>query len=266
MRPGPHWSAYRAPITRLIRAIRLAFAFLTIVPVRFRNGHVSEADLAASRLAYPLVGLVIGLALAALSVELSRSATTPGLAAFVLIVAEVAIAGGLHLDGLADTADGLFLGGSAERRLLVMRDPHIGSFGVAAMVLTLLGKFAALSALTGRSRALAVLAAALIGRTLILVSAGIAPYARREGTGRLVVEATTPRDSVAAAGLVLVAGLLLGGPAGLSAACVTLVLAWSLTRLARDRLGGVTGDILGALVELGELVFLVTLGLLRPLG
>ncbi len=181
---------------------------------------------------------------------------------FLLIAAWAAITGGLHLDGLADSSDGLFLFGDADRRLNVMRDPHVGSFGLLAIVLTLLGKFAALAPLQDRRRALAVLGAAAVSRILILVAAGLAPYARRQGTGQTVIEATTVTDSLWSVVAALALGALLAGEAGLIASAAALLVAWSLTHLANQRLGGVTGDILGAVVELGELTYLIILGLL----
>ncbi len=94
---------------------------------------------------------------------------------------------------------------------------------------------------------------------MILVSAGTARYARPEGTGRIVIEAATPRDALGAAVGALVLAAALAGRAGLLAGAAALAMAWGLTRLASRKLGGVTGDILGALVELGELTFLVVL-------
>src|SRR5262249_12525706 len=103
-------------------------------------------------------------------------------------------------------------------------------------------------------------AAAAVSRTLILVSAGTADYARPEGTGRLLIAATTTRDARVASLAVLIVGTALVGRAGLLAATATLLLAFAATELAKRRLGGVTGDTLGALVELGDLTFLVSLG------
>ncbi|MBV8676845.1 MAG: adenosylcobinamide-GDP ribazoletransferase [Planctomycetaceae bacterium] len=241
------------------RAFRLAVAFLTVIPVRLGEGEVTEADLAASRFAYPAVGIAIGLVLAGWSEALRLWGIDPAPAAFLLVAAGVAITGGLHLDGLADTGDGLFLRGDASRRLAVMRDPHVGSFGVTAVVLVLLGKYAALSHATGPSRSLAVLGAATVGRTLILVAAGTSRYARLEGTGRVLIDAATPYDAFVAASGTLAFGALLAGRAGLAAAAAALGLAWGLTQYASRKLGGITGDLLGALVELTELVFLVIL-------
>ncbi len=253
--------------TRAWRAIKLAFAFLTLIPIPIRDDEATEADLAASRFAYPLVGALIGLILALSSVLLSRVGVGPSLSAFLLLAVWTACSGGLHLDGLADTFDGLFLWGDAERRLAVMRDPQVGSYGVSVLVLVLLGKFAGLVELSGwgMTRAFAVLGAAATSRTLILVSAGLADYARPQGTGRIVIAAATARDAGVASVLTLVIAASLAGAAGLIAGSVALALAWGLTRLARRRLGGVTGDTLGALVELGEATYLVLLGLLQSL-
>jgi adenosylcobinamide-GDP ribazoletransferase len=249
-----------------LRAARLALSFLTIIPVRFRDEEITPADLSASRFAYPAVGAGMGLGFAALSLGLDRLGASPALAAFVLVAAGVVITGALHLDGLADTADGLFLPGGSERRLAVMRDPHVGSFGVVALVLVILGKWVALSSLGGQSRALGILGALFVSRTSILVAAGSASYARREGTGRLLVEATTPRDALGAAFLmflmVYLLGPSIGALPGLVGCLAVLALTLGLLLMARRRLGGITGDILGALVEMGESAFLIVLAIL----
>jgi adenosylcobinamide-GDP ribazoletransferase len=239
----------------------VALAFLTILPTRFRDGSATEADVAAARYAFPFVGVAIGLVLAALSAGLGTGRAAPSLAAFVLVAAWATVSGGLHLDGLADTGDGLFLGGDPVRRLAAMRDPHVGTFGLLAVVLVVLGKYAALATMTGRRRALALLGAVAVSRTLILVAAGLAPYARREGTGRVIVEATTVVDSLWSVVASLALGALLAGELGLVASAVALLITWALTHLATQNLGGVTGDILGAIVEISELAYLVTLGL-----
>jgi adenosylcobinamide-GDP ribazoletransferase len=248
---------------RVLRALRVALEFLTIIPVRW-GGAATTADLAAARYAFPVVGVAIGLVLALLSAAFTYGHAAPLPAAFLLVAAGVAMTGALHLDGLADSSDGLFLWGDAERRLSAMRDPHVGSFGLLAIVLVVLGKFAALAPLAGQRRALALLGAAAVSRTLILVAAGLAPYARPHGTGQVVVEATTVTDALWSVVAALVVGATLAGESGLIASAAALLVAWTLSHLANQRLGGVTGDILGAVVELGELAYLVVLGLFAP--
>ncbi|SIO66486.1 cobalamin-5'-phosphate synthase [Singulisphaera sp. GP187] len=259
--PEPPPPPSRSLLTRGVSATKLALAFLTVVPLGGTDDAFNEADLAASRFAYPFVGAAIGLLMAVLSEGLRHAGAPPAVTAFSLIALLAILSGGLHLDGLADTFDGLFLWGGPERRLTVMRDPHIGSHGVSAIALVLLGKYAVLSELNGSERTLAVLGAIAISRTLILVSAGTARYARPQGTGRLVIDATTRRDALGATLAVLAFSVMVAGWTGLIAGVAALILAFSLTRLAANRLGGVTGDILGATVELGELAFLVMFSL-----
>jgi adenosylcobinamide-GDP ribazoletransferase len=238
-------------------------AFLTTIPVPLDEGEASDANLADSRFAYPVVGAVIGIFLAALSMLLAQTAATPAITALLLILTSVILTGGLHLDGLADTADGLFLAGDAPRRLDIMHDPRLGSFGVVALILVFLGKYAALEALTGSPRAWAILSAAIVGRALVLVSAGLADYPRPDGTGRVLVHSTTVQDASWAAIVCLIVGGLAGRGAGVLASTLALILTWGITQLARVRLGGVTGDTLGAVVESGELVFLLVLAMLE---
>jgi len=241
-------------------ALALAFAFLTVIPTWLLTRETTDDDVRASRFAYPVVGIVLGLLLAGLSWILQRAGVAPALSAFLIVAVLAALTGGLHLDGLADTSDGLFLWGDASRRLAVMRDPHVGSYGVTMVVLILLGKYAALSSMTGSVRALALFGALAVSRSLIVVSAGFAPYARPEGTGRLLIEATTPQEAIAAAALSLLVASLTSQVAGLAAGVTALALTGGLTMLARRRLGGVSGDTLGALAELSETAYLLILG------
>jgi adenosylcobinamide-GDP ribazoletransferase len=254
----------RESIRRAVVALEVAVSTLTVIPVGWlrptsdRSGiGDSETRLADSRWAYPVVGLLLGILLTGISSSLIRSGASVSVASFLVLGLWVAVSGGLHLDGLADTADGLFLPGSPERRLAVLRDPHVGSFGVIALVLVLLGKYVCLNNLGDPARTRAVLEAAILGRLLILCSAGRSSYPRPSGTGRSIVEATRPSDANTAALVAIVTGLLVGGPRGLVAAIVSIGLCLGVASLANRRLGGVTGDILGAVVEITELSVLV---------
>lgn len=250
---------------RAFRRFRLALSFLTIIPVPFSDGVVEESDLAGWLPFAPAIGILIGGILAGTNLVLAHWEVAQGVAAVVLVAAWAAITGGLHLDGLADTADGLFLRGGPDRRLEVMRDPHLGSFGTSALILVLLGKYAVLSSLDFRGRMLALFGSVIVGRALLLVTAGAASYARPDGKGRAVVAGSTPILAIGGGVFAIGAGGLIDGRFGASGSLAALGMIGLLTWAAVRRLGGITGDILGASVELGELVYLLVVGgAMRP--
>jgi adenosylcobinamide-GDP ribazoletransferase len=234
------------------RAAAAALAFLTRVPLGSRIELGSE-DVARGAVLFPVVGAGIGALLGALAAGLDQRLSAL-LAAALAVALEAALTGAIHLDGLADTADGLGAP-TRERALEVMREPAIGSFGAAALGLDLVVKTAALAAvLAGPDPVLALVAAFAAGRAAPLAPALVFPYARAEGTG-LVLAGRRGR---------LVAGLLLGAaiaPAALGVRGVWLlagaaVAVAAVVPVAR-RLGGVTGDILGATAELATTFALV---------
>ena len=239
-----------------MRALRLAVALLTRLPVD-APADPTDADLGRSVAFYPLVGLGLGLVLAAAAALAGQG---PGLLAAVLVVTLWAAATGfLHLDGLADSADAWLGGhGDAERTLAILKDPYAGPAGVAAVVLALLIKVAALAPLLAAGGAAAALVvAAVLARAgaagLLLTTA----YVRPGGLGE-VQAANLPRPAVwLAVGLSVLLALILGGVTGFAvlvfAGIVLVFLRWLMVR----RLGGVTGDTLGAAIEIGEAVVLV---------
>jgi adenosylcobinamide-GDP ribazoletransferase len=180
----------------------------------------------------------------------------------VLLVALLAVVtGALHLDGVIDAFDGLFAGKTPERRLEIMRDPRAGSYGVVAVVLVLGLKIAALASLPPAVRPLGLVLAPCLGRWGIVLATGAFAYARPVGMGRDFKESIRWRHVVLAGGIALVASAVLAGPLG--------VLTWTVGSLAvllagqwiAARLGGLSGDIYGAICETVETGVLVLLGL-----
>jgi adenosylcobinamide-GDP ribazoletransferase len=250
--------------------MRTALALFTIVPVRDATALTRERAAVALRW-FPLVGAGIG-GVAALPLAAVRAwAPQATLLGAVLAVALLAVGSrGLHLDGLADTADGLASRAPPEQALSIMRRSDIGPFGVLAIVLAVLVDVAALAAFTGPVwRPVAALAlAAATGRLAVLHAAHRhVPSARATGFGAYVA------GSVSTAVAVLETGFVFGSAAGLAVAvhagvagwlaapaAALLVVAgvrWHVTR----RLGGVTGDVFGALVEIGTALTLTGLAL-----
>jgi adenosylcobinamide-GDP ribazoletransferase len=191
---------------------------------------------------FPLVGALLGAIVAGVAVGLEP--LLPALlAATVAVAVEVVLTGALHVDGLADSADGL-AGRDRERALAIMRDHAIGAYGASALVLDLLAKTAALATLAERGDVLPVVAAFAVSRAAALPLAAALPYARTEGAG----SALDRLPPVVAAGAVALAAVAaVPAPATLAAGALVVVAIWLL---ARRSLGGVTGDVMGAAIEL----------------
>jgi len=229
-----------------------ALAFLTRVPVR-RGFEASDVGRAA--LFFPLVGAAIGLL--QLGVYRVLKPHLPSLIIAVLVVALSAwVTRGLHLDGLADFADGLGGGSTREQVLRIMRDPAVGAFGVVALVLVLAVKIAAVDALP--SAEALVLAPALARWTAVPVGFFL-PYAResRSGLGAAITGGMGRFELLGATALAVSLSLLFALKLALFSWAAVLLVSLLVGAMARKRLGGMTGDVLGANVELAEASVLV---------
>jgi adenosylcobinamide-GDP ribazoletransferase len=240
-----------------MKHIRVAFNLLTTLPVRAPM-HWQPGDSGRAAGWYPLVGLVIGVLVAGVWLLTNRF-LPPLVCAGLALAAWIVITGGLHLDGLADCCDGLFHPSDAERRLAIMKDPLLGAFGAVGLFLALLLKFAALASLAPERAALAIVLAASLGRWVILL-AGKQPLARPGGMGADF--ASGLKKPALAWGAVIPLGLsALLGLHGLLALTAALLAVIGLLRLARARIGGVTGDVFGLLVETAEITSLIAINL-----
>jgi cobalamin 5'-phosphate synthase/cobalamin synthase len=234
--------------------LRAAVAYLTLVPVG--AAPIADGDLARGVVWFPPVGAVIGGASALVAAGAGRVLPGP-VAALLAVAAGAALTGALHLDGLADTADG-YGGRSRERALAIMRDHATGAYGTVAIVLDLGLRAAVIASLTGRPRGLLLLVAAgALSRAAAAALGALVPDARG-GSGQAALLGGAGRGRVAAAAILAVAiAVLTGGPvgllAGLAAGGLTALWGWH----CRRRLGGVTGDTLGAASEASELAVLL---------
>lgn len=233
------------------------------------------APLARAIRVLPVAGLLIGAcpAFALLGCVLIR--LPPLLCVIVAGLVAVLVAGGLHEDGLADTADGLGGGATRERKLAIMRDSRIGSFGVLALAMALLWRLAALSAIVGeattRGAVAVLLGTAVLSRPLALLPLALLSPAREDGLGRGVgVLERGPLALCFGTGACLALVLPVAGGIGLGhamAACLLAPLAAAaMTALAWRQIGGHTGDIAGACQQVAEAAYLGGLLLFPPLG
>jgi adenosylcobinamide-GDP ribazoletransferase len=239
--------------------LALATTFLTIVPLRVRAGAQSRWTPAW----FPVVGALVG-AIAG-GVRYGFDSLLGALPASVLAAATLVVCtGALHQDGLADLADGLGVRGDRARRLAVMRDPQVGTFGVLAVGLSLLALVSALSGLARDDALAALVLACALGRSSALVHAVLAPPARAHGLGAGFAVERAPLAVASAIALGLALALEHPAPAASSLAAA-VVVAGVLAASARRSLGGRTGDTLGACIALVEVaVAFVLLGWSRP--
>ena len=254
-----------------LRAWRDALSLFTVIPVG-TGGELRPGDAPRAVLWMPVVGLLLGALGGAVvdGVGVGGDSGPRRLLGAALAMALVALlTGGLHLDGLADTADGLGSRRPAPAALDIMRRSDVGPMGVAALVLVLLIQVAALAAVPRASAAgLALVLATVTGRVAVVLATG-SPAARPGGFGALVAGQTSARGrtlSVVLLGcVVLAAGAGLGGAAlavrGLLAAAVGLTAGSAVRLIAVRRLGGTTGDVFGAVVEISTAAVLVTCAL-----
>ena len=230
-------------------------AFLTRVPVG-RRLELDGDDVARAGPAFPLVGASIGAAVGATAAALAGPLPALLAAALALAVGAV-LTGALHLDALADTADGLGAH-THERALEIMRDHSIGAYGTVALVLDLLVKAAALAALAQRERvfAFAVVAACLARGAPVLLATAL-PYARPGGGAGASLTRASPWRAALAGALAFAVAIAVAGRDGAVLAAVAAVVTGAAALGCRRWLSGVTGDTLGATAEVVELAALV---------
>ncbi len=241
----------------LPRSLLAAFQFLTTLPIR--SAFTAE-EIGASLVWFPFVGIAIGGLVAAADLGAAQLGLPLPIRAVMAVGLLAALSGGLHLDGLADTADGFLSARSPEKVLEIMKDSRIGTMGALGLVLVVGTKFAALSdPLPASTRAAGLLLAPVFGRSLQVIGLTWMPYARPEGGMASVFLPFRSRGIGLFACLlpVVLTAILFSGSTTvvlpISAALLTMVWARSCLRT----IGGMTGDTLGALSELGETLVLV---------
>ena len=233
--------------SRLI-GLGTALETLTLIPWPWKRGN----DFPAAIPWFPVIGFFLGLVLygAGLAWGLSPFTAWPAGGALVMVGAEIFFTRGLHLDGLADWADSIGGGEQKEKRLAIMKDVSLGTFGVLALFVSLSAKWIALERLMSSGSIIWVPAIFVLSRDMMAELVTTLPYARREtGMARVFVARASPAHRLASHGISL--GLLLPfGPLGLA----FFALGWIETRLfairCRHEFGGITGDLLGTANEM----------------
>ena len=240
-----------------------ALGFLTILPCPRQES--SPEDLGRSSGWFPAVGAVLGAILAAAWLGLSR-VLSPLAASSAVVVLWALLTRGFHLDGLADTFDGIGGGYSRESRLAIMKDSRLGTFGGIAVAAALLLKTAVLVDITGMSRESALFIAPVAGRWAILFAMRFFPSARPGGMGDTFRKGCTWLQLVTGTAIAVPVALFAAGAAGAAGAVLLVVVpcaALLLSLMMRSLLGGLTGDSYGAICEISEILSLFLFALLQ---
>lgn len=240
--------AVRHPLATFLAGFR----FLTIIPVTW-NQDKDGRFFKASLIWFPVLGLFIGSVTVLAVYFLLGKLPIPVTTVFAMLLL-AGLSGCLHLDGLADSFDGLLSSRPRSRALEIMRDSHIGVMGVIALFFVLLGKYAALSSLSSTALLQALLLIPMAGRTAIVLTMAILPYARSgEGLGVLFYSTGTRRMAL----LTTICCLVISGLVSFTSLCIVLIGILATVILfgfwCYRKLGGATGDTLGAVCELTEL-------------
>ena len=250
-----------------MNGLRSALGFLTILPV----APIDAGGLASARGWFPVAGLLIGLVLAGLDLLMHWGYPLftddfrqfpPVLSAIILVVALAAMTRALHLDGFMDCCDALLGGFDRERRLAILRDSHVGAFAVVGVVCLLLLKVAAIMSLPPAGRFWLLFLFPCLSRWGMLLVLEFFRYARPQGIGVPFQPSGGRWQLLAGLAVAIVATVMLAGPGGLALLAVATVGSLALATWASRLLGGVTGDVYGAVNEVGEAAVLVLAAIL----
>lgn len=233
---------------------QMALTLLTRLPAGKRTS--PGPSLAAASWAFPLAGLAVGGIAAIVLYGALWFRLPPAIAAGLALAAGLLATGGLHEDGLADVADGFGGGANRDRKLEIMRDSRIGSYGTLALILIVGLRWSALATLASHDAgqaAAALLAIAIASRAGLPVMLAVLPPARQDGLGHAAARPSRLRTALAVAFGILALVFLLGGAAAISIALAQGIALLAMGRLALRQIGGQTGDVLGAMQQTGDL-------------
>lgn len=244
-----------------MKGLILLFRFMTRLPIGFDPKFDSD-ELGKGMRFFPIVGMVIGLVLFIAFWLLGHIIYSPMVMAVILVIIEVVLTGGLHLDGLADTFDGIFSYRSKQKMLDIMKDSRLGTNGGLVLILYFFLKVALLVEASVESPAvmsIMLLISPAVARLNSVVNCGSAPYARATGMGKTFVDHT---DGIAVGVATILTGIFVGGLAYLFKIPyavlliipIVMILGYFFAKLMTRKIGGITGDTLGAVVELSEII------------
>lgn len=245
----------------MIRLYFVILSFMSRIPVPVHWTHdVSVEHYSRGVVTLPFVGLLLG-GLSGLVFWLFQAWFGTPLAAFGAVLSLALLTGGFHLDGVADTCDGVFSARTRERMLEIMHDSRLGTHGGLGLIFILLGKILVLNTLASRGFNMwpVIACASVVARSTVVLLMYRQRYARKEGMGNIYIGKLTKRQAIVTLSFGAVFTLLLAHAAGIRAFLITVIMIFLLGQSLKRTLGGQTGDTLGAAIEMGELIFLLAL-------
>ena len=237
-----------------MKQILFALQFLTIIPVKLKK--FEDKYIAGSMVYFPFIGLFLGLILAGANNLMTVMKLEELSISIILAVLLVILTGGIHLDGLADTADAFLSRKNKDEMLAIMRDSHIGVMGVVSLISILLLKIAFIYSLAPGLRNPSLLLMCVLSRFSLVLAMEISPYARKEGKAKIFFEGADTKILFLSALMAFVLAIAISGIKGLTLMALTAALTFFIVRLVIRKIGGITGDTLGALCEIMEVVVL----------
>lgn len=235
----------------------LALQFLTIVPVKIKN--IREGDMPGSAIYFPLVGLILGLILRGVNKGILILGSEQFIANTILVLALILFTGGLHLDGLADTTDAFLSRKNKDEMLKVMRDSHIGVMGVLSLIAVILLKIAFLSSLSISFKAASLLLMCILSRWSMVFAMFLFPYARQEGKAKVFMHGINLRIFTLSTIIALACVISVWQTKGVLVFMVIAAASYIAGKFITYKIGGITGDTLGALSESNEIIVLLTI-------
>jgi len=237
-----------------MKRLLVALQFLTIFPIKVKQ-KVYDKDFGRSLLYFPLVGLLIG-ALLSLVILLFPFLPRPVSAAFILILSAI-VTGGMHLDGFADTCDAISSGKDREKMLEIMRDSRIGAIGAVGLILLFLLKFSALASIRQDGLWRALIMTMTFSRWSQVLACNGSTYARETGKAKFFIEHVDRREAVIGGLFTLAIFFLSARLNGLMLFIASLLIIYGCINFLKKRIGGMTGDAIGATSEIAEACVLV---------
>jgi adenosylcobinamide-GDP ribazoletransferase len=244
-------------VVKNLNSFFVALSFLTRIPVPGEGGNFTTNSLSRSTIFFPVVGAIIGAVNAGLYIILNPFLPTSVLAV-IIVALPIFITGGIHFDGLLDTCDGLFSGRSRERSLEIMRDSRVGSMGVIAGIFNVMLRYSILIELPGAVLPFILVTQAVTGRWVMSMALHFFPYARKDGgLGQGFTEGKKIIYISLSSGFALLITMLINGAAGVFIVLIVTGLSLLIACWVMRKIGGLTGDVYGALNEVAENIFLL---------